>query len=174
MALRTDILERKEEILQWIDENQSKAFISKELHSFEENELFLRDFYIKNPLSNNIIPVEISFARINPEEDVMIGISFPRYSNQTISALRFMRDKKAKIISITDSEASPLAAISKYTLKARSDMASFVDSLVAPFSLLNALIVAAGHRKNADMAQTFDCLEDIWEEYGVFGYNDED
>ena len=67
-----------------------------------------------------------------------------------------------------DSEASPLAPISNYTLKARSDMASFVDSLVAPLSLVNALLVAVSRKKNDDLAHTFQTLEDIWDEYGVY------
>ena len=71
-------------------------------------------------------------------------------------------------MAITDSEASPLAANSTYTLKARSDMASFVDSLVAPLSMVNALLVAVSRRKNDDLARTFRTLEEIWDEYGVY------
>ena len=102
------------------------------------------------------------------EEDVVLGISFPRYSSRTVQAMTFARDRGATTISITDSEASPLAAASKYTLTARSDMASFVDSLVAPLSLVNALLVAVSRKKNDDLAATFRTLEDIWEEYGVY------
>ena len=102
------------------------------------------------------------------EEDVVLGISFPRYSSRTVQAMSFARDRGATTIAITDSEASPLAAASKYTLTARSDMASFVDSLVAPLSLVNALLVAVSRKKNDDLAMTFRTLEDIWEEYGVY------
>ena len=101
-------------------------------------------------------------------EDVVIGVSFPRYSSRTVQAMNFARDRGATTIAITDSEASPLAAISRYTLKARSDMASFVDSLVAPLSLVNALLVAVSRKKNDDLAHTFQTLEDIWDEYGVY------
>lgn len=101
-------------------------------------------------------------------EDVVIGVSFPRYSNRTVQAMNFARDRGATTIAITDSEASPLAPISNYTLKARSDMASFVDSLVAPLSLVNALLVAVSRKKNDDLAHTFQTLEDIWDEYGVY------
>ena len=80
-------------------------------------------------------------------EDVVIGVSFPRYSSRTVQAMNFARDRGATTIAITDSEASPLAPISNYTLKARSDMASFVDSLVAPLSLVNALLVAVSRKK---------------------------
>ena len=101
-------------------------------------------------------------------EDVVIGVSFPRYSSRTVQAMNFARDRGATTIAITDSEASPLAPISNYTLKARSDMASFVDSLVAPLSLINALIVAIGRKKNDDLFQTFETLEQIWDEYEVY------
>ena len=95
------------------------------------------------------------------EDDVVIGVSFPRYSSRTVQAMSFARDRKATTVAITDSEASPLAPICKYTLKARSDMASFGDSLVAPLSLVN-------RAKNDDLANTFQTLERIWEDYGVY------
>ena len=101
-------------------------------------------------------------------EDVVIGISFPRYSSRTVNGMKFAKDQGATTIAITDSEASPLAATSVYTLKARSDMASFVDSLVAPLSLVNALLVAVSRKKNEDLSNTFQKLEKIWEEYGVY------
>ena len=101
------------------------------------------------------------------EEDVVIGVSFPRYSSRTVQAMSFARDRGATT-AITDSEASPLAPICTYTLKARSDMASFVDSLVAPLSLVNALLVAVSRKKNDDLAHTFQTLEGIWDEYGVY------
>ena len=102
------------------------------------------------------------------EGDVVVGISFPRYSSRTVQAMRFAKSRGATTVAITDSEASPLAANSTYTLKARSDMASFVDSLVAPLSMVNALLVAVSRRKNDDRARTFRTLEEIWDEYGVY------
>lgn len=102
------------------------------------------------------------------EDDVVIGVSFPRYSSRTVQAMSFARDRKATTVAITDSEASPLAPICKYTLKARSDMASFGDSLVAPLSLVNAMLVAVSRAKNDDLANTFQTLERIWEDYGVY------
>ncbi len=102
------------------------------------------------------------------EDDVVIGVSFPRYSSRTVQAMSFARDRKATTVAITDSEASPLSPICKYTLKARSDMASFGDSLVAPLSLVNALLVAVSRAKNDDLANTFQTLERIWEDYGVY------
>ena len=102
------------------------------------------------------------------EEDVVIGISFPRYSSRTVQAMRFASDRGATTVAITDSESSPLAAFSTHTLKARSDMASFGDSLVAPLSLVNALLVAVSQKKKEDVGRTFQSLEEIWDEYGVY------
>lgn len=117
--------------------------------------------------ANTASEVFESLLRVG-EGDVVIGVSFPRYSSRTVQAMNFARDRKAITVAITDSEASPLASISQYTLKARSDMASFVDSLVAPLSLVNALLVAVSQRKNDDLAHTFRTLEGIWDEYGVY------
>ena len=99
---------------------------------------------------------------------MILGISFPRYSRRTVKAMQFAHDRGAAAISITDSETSPLAPFSTLTLLAKSDMASFVDSLVAPLSLVNALIVAIGRKKNEDLAHTFETLEQIWDEYEVY------
>lgn len=102
------------------------------------------------------------------EGDVVIGVSFPRYSRRTVQAMQFAQNRKAKVIAITDSAASPLAATATHTLLAKSDMASFVDSLVAPLSLVNALIVAVSRKKKEDLAHTFETLEEIWDEYEVY------
>ena len=102
------------------------------------------------------------------EGDVVIGVSFPRYSRRTVQALHFARERKAKVIAITDSAASPLAECATHTLLAKSDMVSFVDSLVAPLSLVNALIVAVSRKKKDDLARTFEALEEIWDEYEVY------
>ncbi len=122
--------------------------------------------------SNSAGEILESMLRIGPG-DVLVGISFPRYSQSTVKGVQFAYDRGADVVAITDSDVSPLYPLASAVLMARSDMISFVDSLVAPFSLLNALIVAAGHRKNSDIAQTFNRLESIWEEYGVFGQGDE-
>ena len=123
--------------------------------------------------SNSTGDILEHFLRVGPG-DVVLGICFPRYSQATVKGVRFAYDRGADIIAITDSPMSPLYSMSTAALMARSDMISFVDSLVAPFSLLNALIVAAGHRKNADVSQVFGSLEKIWAEYGVFGRGDDD
>lgn len=105
--------------------------------------------------------------RIGPG-DVILGVSFPRYSRRTVKAMEFSRNRGAETIAITDSETSPLTATATLTLLAKSDMASFVDSLVAPLSLVNALIVSIGRRKNEDLSQTFAALEQMWDEYEVY------
>ncbi|MCD8367292.1 MAG: MurR/RpiR family transcriptional regulator [Clostridiales bacterium] len=102
------------------------------------------------------------------EGDVFIGMSFPRYSKRTIKAMQYAKDKGAKVIAITDSEASPLVAVADYALLAKSDMASFVDSLVAPLSLLDALLVAVGAKRNDQLETTLSGLEQIWDEYDVY------
>lgn len=105
--------------------------------------------------------------RVGPE-DVVIGISFPRYSTRSVRAMEFARDQGATVVAVTDSEMSPLYDTSNYRLLAKSDMASFVDSLVAPLSVLNALIVAVGRKKNPETTATFQKLEHIWDEYQVY------
>ncbi|MDO4945793.1 MAG: MurR/RpiR family transcriptional regulator [Ruminococcus sp.] len=106
--------------------------------------------------------------------DVMIGVSFPRYSKQTVKALKYAHSAGAKVISITDSKSSPLAKYADALLLARSDMASFVDSLVAPLSLVNALIVAVSIRNVDRVTQTFENLEKIWDDYDVYAKNEDD
>ncbi|MBU3101226.1 MULTISPECIES: MurR/RpiR family transcriptional regulator [Clostridium] len=102
------------------------------------------------------------------EQDIVIGIGFPRYTMRTIEALDFAKSKNANIIVITDSLLSPLAEKANYTLIAQSNMTSFVDSLVAPFSVINALIIAVGLREKEKISSTFSTLENIWEEYKVY------
>ena len=102
------------------------------------------------------------------EDDLLVGISFPRYSTRTLEAMRFAKRCGAQVVAITDGPMSPLGAIADATLTARTDMASFVDSLAAPLSVINALLVALGlHRKEA-LTQHFRQLESIWETYEVY------
>lgn len=102
------------------------------------------------------------------EGDIVIGISFPRYSKRTIKAMQFVKSQGATVIAVTDSSESPLADCADHCITARSDMASFVDSLVAPLSVINALIVAIGMRKKESVYNTFERLETIWDEYQVY------
>ena len=106
--------------------------------------------------------------------DVFIGISFPRYSNAAIKAMTFAHRRGAKVIALTDSMVSPLVAMSDYVLIAKSDMASVVDSLVAPLSMINALIVATVVNLDDKVKNIFDNLENIWEEYDVYQNDGED
>ena len=105
------------------------------------------------------------------EGDVFIGISFPRYSKRIIDAIDFAKSKGAVTVALTDSDTSPLARGADHLLIARSDMASFVDSYVAPLSVINALIVAVSKKKQQDVAETFEKLEAIWDEYDVYAKN---
>ena len=102
------------------------------------------------------------------EDDVLIGISFPRYSNRTVKSLQYAKTNGATVISVTDSKVSPLVEYSDVALLAESGMVSFVDSLVAPLSIINALIVSLGMNKKSEIKDTFDRLEDIWKEYNVY------
>ncbi len=106
-------------------------------------------------------------------DDIMIGISFPRYSKHTVKAFRYAKNNGAKVIAITDSMISPLAEYADNILIARSDMASFADSLVAPLSVINALIVAVGMKKRKYVAENYERLEQIAEEYEVYDNSDD-
>lgn len=101
-------------------------------------------------------------------EDVFIAISFPRYSQRTLKAAQYAKSQGARVIAITDSTSAPLAQAADILLLARSEMASFVDSLVAPLSVINALIVAVGLKKKEEISRTYATLESIWEEYQVY------
>ena len=108
------------------------------------------------------------------ERDIMIGFSFPRYSKQTVKALDFAKHNGARVVAITDSASSPIAKYADSLLLAKSDMASFVDSLVAPLSLVNALVVAVSIKNRDKVSQTFERLEQVWDEYDVYTKSGED
>ena len=111
--------------------------------------------------------------RIGPG-DVLVGISFPRYSKMAVSAVEFARSRGADVVAITDSEMSPLYKAASASLLVRSDMISFVDSMAAPLSLLNALIVAVGQEKNEEVSSTFAEMERVWSTYRVFGKTEDE
>lgn len=106
------------------------------------------------------------------EKDVLIGISFPRYSMRTLKALEFANDRNAKVICITDTIHSPMCMYSSCNLLARSDMVSIVDSLVAPLSVINALVVAMCLKRPQEVKKNMETLEDVWNNYQVY-LNDE-
>ena len=121
--------------------------------------------------TNNSSELFEQMVRIS-KDDVIIGISFPRYSMRTLKAMEFANNRNAKVITLTDSVHSPMNLYSSCNLIARSDMASIVDSLVAPLSVINALIVALCMKKQGEVAKTLETLEDIWNECQVYE-NDE-
>ena len=123
--------------------------------------------------TNSVSEIFEQVLRVGPG-DVLFGISFPRYSKRTLSAMKYARDRGARVIALTDSQLSPLARVADHALLARSDMASFVDSLVAPLSVINALIVAVGMSRRDEIEQTFNKLERIWEEYDVYEKPEDD
>ncbi len=142
----------------------------------------LSDFlgYYFNMMLENVIVIRInSFSELFEQtlrigkEDVVIGISFPRYSKRTVKAMRYAKGQGATVVAITDSEVSPLTDIADYTLMAKSEMVSFVDSLVAPLSLINALITAVSRERTAELRETFTLLEQVWEEYEVYEKSNE-
>lgn len=137
-------------------------------------------FYL-NMICDNVVSVSTNSAseifeqmvRIG-EDDVIIGISFPRYSMRTLKALEFASNRKAKVITLTDSIHSPMTLYSSCNLIARSDMASIVDSLVAPLSIINALVVALCMKKQTEVVETLETMEQIWDEYQVYSKDELD
>ena len=102
------------------------------------------------------------------EGDVMIAISFPRYSKRIINAVEYARSNNANVVALTDSKLSPIAQYANQLLIAQSDMASFVDSLVAPLSIINAMIVAVSRKKQDELTERLRILEEVWEKYDVY------
>lgn len=126
---------------------------------------FIRDNVVV--ITSGISDVLEQVARVGPN-DVVMGISFPRYSRRTIEAMNYAKDRGATAITLTDTPLSPLGEASDLCLTARSDMASFVDSLVAPLSMINALIVALSLRHRDSVSKHFESLESLWEKNRVY------
>ena len=130
-------------------------------------------FYL-NLILNKVVVLQHGMSDIYEQmlnlgpDDVIIGIGFPRYSIKTVEILKFARARGARVLCVTDSLLSPLAAISDLTLIAQSNMASFVDSLVAPMSIINAIIISVGLKRREAVTQTFAKLEEIWQNNKVF------
>lgn len=136
--------------------------------SFYLNMLFDNVHLIQTSSASEIFEQMIRIGK----EDAIIGISFPRYSMRTLKAMEFANNRNAKVITLTDSIHSPMNLYSSCNLIARSDMASIVDSLVAPLSVINALVVALCMKKQKEVVNTLETLEKIWDEYQVYS-NDE-
>ena len=111
--------------------------------------------------------------RIN-EKDVIIGITFPRYSVDTVKVIEFSKKRGTKVVALTDSQASPMTKYADCVLYAQSDMVSFADSLVAPLSVINALIAALSIQNEKQVVKTMETLEHIWEEFSVYADKKED
>ncbi|MBR3289895.1 MAG: MurR/RpiR family transcriptional regulator [Clostridia bacterium] len=132
------------------------------------------DHYLKLLLPNVHLIFTTSEAEIFEEllylgkEDAVIGISFPRYSSKAVKTLHFASSRRAKVIALTDSALSPLAEYADHLLLAHSDLPAVVDSLVAPLSLLNALIVAISMRQMGESTEALSQLEDLWETYQMY------
>lgn len=106
------------------------------------------------------------------EGDVFIGISYPRYSSRTVKAMKFAKSTGATVIGITDGKSSPFVGVADILLFAKSDMVSFLDSLVAPLSLINALIVSVGTKSKDNVSNIFKRLETIWADYEVYEHSE--
>ena len=132
------------------------------------------NFYFRNIFDNvSLVPSTATSEMFEQllrvgREDVVIGISLPRYSNRTIKAMQYARDCGATTISITDKPDAPAGKIADHVLVAKSDMVSIVDSLVAPMSVVNALIVAVSRKREEEVSKTFKDLERLWDEYDVY------
>ncbi len=118
-------------------------------------------------VTSGVSDVFEQLARIG-EGDLLIGISFPRYTRRTIEVMEFAQSRGASLIAITDGPLSPLHSAADICLMAKSDMASFVDSFAAPLSLINALIVALGQRRRQEVSDYFEKMEKIWNDYDVY------
>ncbi len=127
--------------------------------------LFFDNVHLVN--ANAASEIFEQIMRIGPD-DAIIVISYPRYSSRSVKAAEFAKDKGSKVIAFTDSMSSPIVKYSTHSLIAKSEMAYFVDSFVAPFSLANALIVSLGLKKRNEVYKNFEYLENIWEEYQVY------
>ena len=131
-------------------------------------------WYYLNYIMENVQIVNSGFSDVFGDlmhagpEDVIVAISFPRYSTRTLDGAEFAKKNGAKVIAITDNEQSPLSEIANESLLVNTDMNLFVDSLVAPFSVMNTLVLLVGMRKRAGLMQNFEMLEDLWRRHDVY------
>lgn len=124
-------------------------------------------FPVVHLVSSGTTDVFDEISKIQPE-DVLIGISFPRYSTRTLEAMHYAKRRGAQVVAITDGPMSPLNEAANVTLCAHTDMASFVDSLAAPLSVINALLVALGLSRKDALRDHFRQLEELWDTYEVY------
>ena len=182
MVLHSDI-EKLRQTSETVDRNEFRAAVNAILKAKRVYILGVRSVaplanflgYYLNYMFNNVhvisgVSAGEMFEKIVSvnSEDVVIAFSFPRYSSSTTKGAKYCRSAGATVIGITDSKLSPLGQCCDHVLVAKSDMVSLVDSLVAPLSMINALIVAIAAKKEKEIAHTFESLEHIWDEYNVY------
>ena len=182
MVLHSDI-EKLRQTSETVDRNEFRAAVNAILKAKRVYILGVRSVaplanflgYYLNYMFNNVhvisgVSAGEMFEKIVSvnSEDVVIAFSFPRYSSSTTKGAKYCRSAGATVIVITDSKLSPLGQCSDHVLVAKSDMVSLVDSIVAPLSLVNALIVAVASKREKELSQTFANLERIWDEYDVY------
>ena len=182
MVLHSDI-EKLRQTSETVDRNEFRAAVNAILKAKRVYILGVRSVaplanflgYYLNYMFNNVhvisgVSAGEMFEKIVSvnSEDVVIAFSFPRYSSSTTKGAKYCRSAGATVIGITDSKLSPLGQCSDHVLVAKSDMVSLVDSIVAPLSLVNALIVAVASKREKELSQTFANLERIWGEYDVY------
>ena len=182
MVLQSD-MEKLRQTGDAVDRNQFRAAVDAILKAKRVFILGVRSAaplasflgYYLNYMFNNVHIITTSAAGEMFEkivgvnsDDVVIAFSFPRYSTSTVKGAQYCRSTGATVIGLTDSEISPLGQNCDHVLVAKSDMVSLVDSLVAPLSVVNALIVAIAARRERELSNTFNTLERIWEEYNVY------
>lgn len=148
---------------------RSSAYLAGYLH-FYFHLIFPNVTLVQNAATGEIFE---QLVHIGPN-DVLVGISFPRYSKMAVSAVEFARSRGAEVIAITDSQMSPLYKVAGTSLLVSSDMISFIDSMAAPLSLLNALIAAVGEQKNEEVSHTFAEMERVWDIYSIFGKSEDE
>ena len=176
-------IEKLQTTLQEIDQNSFNAAVQAILNAQTIYIVGMRSstslasfmgFYLNQMLDNVRLVHDTSVSEVYEQVfrigkgDVFIGISYPRYSSKTIKAMEFAKSTGATVIGITDGESSPFVEVADIVLFAKSDMVSFLDSLVAPMSLINALIVAVGYQRPDSLSDTYHKLEKIWSEYDVY------
>ena len=132
------------------------------------------NFYLRNMFENVRLVGSTSTSemfeqllRVGPE-DVVIGFSLPRYSSRTVKVMQYAHDTGATCIAVTDKPDAPAGKVADHVLVAKSDMVSVVDSLVAPMSVVNALVVSLAQEQQTQMAKTYEDLETLWDEYDVY------
>lgn len=148
---------------------RSSSFLAGYLN-FYLHLIFKNVIFVQNSAAGEIYEQLIHIGK----DDVVVAISFPRYSKMVIHAVELARDRGAQVVGITDSTVSPIYRMASSSLLVRCDAISFVDSMAAPLSLLNALILALGRSKGEEVAKTYSEMEQVWSKYSIFGRSEDE